>query len=116
MKSSLLYSVSILLGFSWIIFQNNTCNPIALQGTDFLKFYLILLTGFSLTVFLGKFLKINNRKQIVYFLTAIFVLGIIKLIRGIYLGKPVGYLTVILIIQITAILFIKSLYFTKKSK
>jgi len=36
---------------------------------------------------------------------SIFVLGIVKLIRGIFLGKAVGFLIMILILEVIVILF-----------
>lgn len=36
---------------------------------------------------------------------SIFILGIVKLIRGIFLGKPVGFLVMILILEVIVILF-----------
>lgn len=36
---------------------------------------------------------------------SIFVLGIVKLIRGIFLGKPVGFLIMILILELIVMLF-----------
>ncbi|MBD8083155.1 hypothetical protein [Chryseobacterium caseinilyticum] len=116
MKTTALYSVSVFTAMFWLFISHQTLNPITLKGPIFLQLYLIILTGFCVTVILGKLLKINNPRPILYFLISIFSLGIIKLIRGIYLGKPVGYLTVILMIEITVILFFKSTHFNRKLK
>ncbi|KQS90113.1 hypothetical protein ASG21_14205 [Chryseobacterium sp. Leaf394] len=116
MKSTALHSVSVITALFWLFISHQTLNPITLKGPAFLQFYLIILTGLCVTVILGKLLKINNLRSILYFLIIIFSLGIIKLIRGIYLGKPVVYLTVILMIEITVILFFKSTHFNKKLK
>jgi hypothetical protein len=94
--------------------EHNTCHPIFLKGPDFLRYYLILLTGIYLSIPILKFFKESVSKTTFYFLISIFILGLIKLIRGLYLGKPVGYLIMILIIEITVITIVKSFQFNKK--
>ena len=51
-----------------------------------------------------------------YFTGFIFLLGIIKLIRGIVLEKPVGFLVMILIAECIATVIFMSGYFNKKIK
>lgn len=46
----------------------------------------------------------------------IFVLGMIKLIRGILLGKPVGFLVMILIAECIVILLFKLFHVKNKIK
>lgn len=100
MKSLIMYSVSLIVSFVWLYLSHQTFNPILLKGPDFLKFYLLLLMVFYLMIFIGKRLKINNRKILLYFMLSVLALGIIKLFRGLYLTKPIGYLLMILITEI----------------
>ena len=116
MKSILFYSVSTMGSVIWLINSHQTFNPIALKGPDFLKFYLMLLIGLYLSILIGKFLKLSHSKTIFYFLIAILLLGITKLFRGLYLGKPVGYLVMILIMELIVIVFITSSQFNNKLK
>lgn len=106
MKSILFHSVPVFLSMVWLISYNDTYNPIALKGPDFLKFYMILLTGFYLSILILKYLNKAVSKTTFYFMISIFILGIVKLVRGIFLGKPVGFLILILILEFIVILFI----------
>lgn len=90
----------------WLVINKDTFNPISLKGPDFLKFYLILLFGFYSSVFGLKLFKESISKTTFYFMISIFILGIVKLIRGLFLGKPVGFLILILILEFIVILFI----------
>lgn len=90
----------------WLVMNTDTINPIFLKGPDFLKFYLILLFGFYSSVFVLRLLKESISKTTFYFMISIFILGIVKLVRGLFLGKPVGFLILILILEFIVILFI----------
>ncbi|MCU7617567.1 hypothetical protein NZ698_10190 [Chryseobacterium sp. PBS4-4] len=114
MKKIIIHSVPFFISLIWLLTEHQTYNPILLKGPDFLRFYLILLTGIYLSVFILKFFKESVSKTTFYFLISIFILGLIKLIRGLYLGKPIGYLIMILIIEIAAIIIVKSFQFNKK--
>lgn len=114
MKNIIIHSIPVFISMIWLMLEHNTCHPIFLKGPDFLRYYLILLTGIYLSIPILKFFKESVSKTTFYFLISIFILGLIKLIRGLYLGKPVGYLIMILIIEITVIIIIKSFQFNKK--
>lgn len=100
MKKLIIHSTPIVISFIWLVIEYNTINPITLKGPEFLKFYLILILGFYLSVFIVKLLGDKISQRTFYFLMGIGALGIIKLIRGIMLGKPVGFLTMILIAEL----------------
>lgn len=106
MKKMIIHTVPFIVSLIWLILNKNTFNPISLKGPDFLKFYLILLLGFYASVFLLKSLKEMVSKTTFYFMISILVLGIVKLIRGIFLGKPIGFLIMILILEVIVMLFL----------
>ncbi|PWN64430.1 hypothetical protein [Chryseobacterium oncorhynchi] len=116
MKKIIIHSVSIMVSFIWLIETRQTFNPFTLKGPGFLKFYLLLLLGFYSSIFILKLLKEPISKTTLYFMLFIFVLGMIKLIRGILLGKPVGFLVMILIAECIVILLFKLFHVKNKIK
>ena len=106
MKKIIIHTVPFIVSLIWLILNKNIFNPISLKGPDFLKFYLILLLGCYASVLLLKSLKETVSKTTFYFMISIFVLGIVKLIRGIFLGKPVGFLIMILILEVIVMLLL----------
>ncbi|WP_347217471.1 hypothetical protein [Chryseobacterium sp.] len=104
MKKIIIHSIPVAISFLWLITECNTFNPITLKGPDFLKFYLILVAGFYISVFIIKSIGKTFSHTTFYFLMLIGGLGMIKLIRGIMLGKPVGFLTMILILELIVML------------
>ncbi|KIC61784.1 hypothetical protein [Chryseobacterium taiwanense] len=114
MKKILIHTVPMAISFLWLLIVNHTFNPISLRGPDFLKFYLMLVFGFYLSVVALQVFKENFSKTTVYFMISIFLLGVIKLIKGILLGKPVGFLIMILVMEIIVILFIKLSHINQK--
>ncbi|MEY8758259.1 hypothetical protein [Chryseobacterium tongliaoense] len=99
MKKILCYSVPVMVSMIWLIFTQQTYNPISVKGPEFLKFYLILLLGFYSSVMILKSLKKSTSKTSFYFMFFILMLGIVKLIKGLMIGKPVGCLVLILMIE-----------------
>ncbi|KMQ69779.1 hypothetical protein ACM39_01645 [Chryseobacterium sp. FH2] len=99
MKKIIIHTVPLIISWLWLVINKETYNPITLKGPDFLKFYLILLLGFYSSFFLLKTLRETISKTTFYFMILIFSLGIVKLIRGIFLGKPIGFLAMILILE-----------------
>lgn len=95
MKKILFYSVPIMISLIWLILTQQTYNPISIKGPEFLKFYLILVLGFYASVSF----KENSSKITLYFMILIMLLGIVKLIKGLMIGKPVGYLVMILMVE-----------------
>lgn len=108
MKKIIIHTIPVIIGWVWLIMNQDTFNPVFLKGPDFLKFYLILLFGFYSSVFVLKSFNENLSKTTFYFMISIFILGIVKLVRGIFLGKPVGFLILILIFELVVILFVNS--------
>jgi len=106
MKKYLIHTISVLISFMWLVLTHHTFNPISLKGPAFLTFYLILLLGFYSSVFALKLFKETISKVTFYFMISIFLLGIIKLVRGIFLGKPIGFLIIILILEFAVLLYI----------
>jgi len=107
MKKLIIHFIPVGISFLWLVGDFGTLNPITLKGPEFLKFYLVLVFGFYLSVFILKSLKENVSKTTCYYILFIFLLGIIKLIRGILQEKPIGFLAMILIGEcIVTLLFI----------
>lgn len=106
MKKIIIHIIPVIISLAWLVINTDTINPISLKGPDFLKFYLILLFGFYSSVFVLKLFKESISKTTLYFMISIFILGIVKLIRGLFLGKPVGFLILILILELIVILFV----------
>lgn len=116
MKKVIIPTIPLTVSFVWLALNHQGLNPFLLKGPEFIRFYLILAGGFFVSVL---WMKINRKeipKIMFYFATAIFIVGITKLLRGVILGKPIGYLTVILIIELIVILIIKVSYCNKKFK
>jgi hypothetical protein len=103
MKKILFHSATIAISMIWLVINHQTYNPFSLKGPEFLKFYLILLSGFYLSVFSLNYLRQTFSNTTFYFMILILVSGVIKIIIGLFLGKPVGYLVILLIIQFIAI-------------
>lgn len=114
MKKNIIYSVPLITSLIWLLFTGNTMNPFILKGPDFLRFYLILLFGFYASVFALKIGKEPFLEAARCGMILIFVLGVIKLLRGVLLGKPVGFLLLILIMESIVFLFITSNHINRK--
>ncbi|MCP1299892.1 hypothetical protein NK356_12005 [Chryseobacterium sp. S0630] len=109
MKKLIIHSLLVVISLVWLMAVPQTFNPIILKGPDFLRFYLILVLGFYVSLFMLNSLKETISGTTFYFVGLIFLLGIIKLIRGLMLGKPVGFLVMILIAEcIVTLIFISS--------
>lgn len=106
MKKLIIHSIPIVISCIWLVAECRTFNPILLKGPDFLKFYLILVLGFYLSVFILKSFREKVSQSTFYFLILIGGLGIIKLIRGIMLGKPIGFLIMILLLELIVMLLL----------
>lgn len=102
MKRILFHSATIVISMIWLVINHQTYNPFSLKGPEFLKFYLILLSGFYLSVFSLNYLRQTISKATFYFMILILVSGMIKITIGLFLGKPIGYLVILLIIQFIA--------------
>ncbi|RQO39444.1 hypothetical protein DBR39_10750 [Chryseobacterium sp. KBW03] len=114
MKKITIHSVPVVISFIWLFATCQTFNPFTLKGPDFLKFYIILLLGFYASVFMINSLTETIPKTTLYFAGLIFLLGIIKLIRGMLLGKPVGFLVMILIAECIVTVFFMLAHVNKK--
>src|SRR5690606_17193493 len=104
MRKIIIHSVPIVISFVWLILVNHTLNPITLRGPYFLQFYLILLMGFYMSILGLKTLREKISKTTAWIMISIFLLGVIKLGRGIILDKPVGFLILILILELIVLL------------
>ena len=107
MKKVLIHILPVTFGFTWLILVNRTFNPLFLKGPDFLKFYLILIFGFYASILVLKSFKETISGTTYCFMALIFLMGIVKMIRGILLGKPVGFLILILVLEFIVFLAIK---------
>ncbi len=116
MKRMLIHTIPAVISFIWLITVNNTLNPFSLKGPDFLRFYLILIFGYYTSAFVLKHFRKEVSEIILYCLSAVFLVGTIKLIIGISLGKPVGFLIIILILELNVFLIIKRSYLRFKLK
>ncbi len=104
MKKIIVHTVAVLISLIWLFINHHTLNPVSVKGPVFLKFYLMLLLSYYISIFILKFFKERIGKTTWCFMVSIFFLGVIKLIRGISLGKPIGFLVMILIIEIVVTL------------
>ncbi|ASK31270.1 hypothetical protein CEY12_14665 [Chryseobacterium sp. T16E-39] len=104
MKKIILYGVSLIISMMWLILNHQTIDPFSLKGPEFLKFYLIFLFGFYTSVIIMKYFKEQRSNTTIFFMIFILAIGIIKLIKGLILGKPVGYLVILLGIEFIVIL------------
>jgi FtsH-binding integral membrane protein len=116
MKTIIIYSVLLITSLICLFFMGSTMNPIALKGPDFLRFYLILLFGFYASVFALKIAEEPFSGVTRYGMIFIFILGAIKLIRGIFLGKSVGFLLWILVVEGIVFLLINSNHVNRRIK
>ena len=116
MKKLIIHSVPVVISFTWLMAVHQTFNPVILKGPDFLKFYLILIFGFYASIFILNSLKETISRTTLCFAGSIFFLGIIKLIRGIMLEKPIGFLIIILIAEVIVILVFMLNHVNKKMK
>lgn len=116
MKKLIIHFIPVGISFLWLAGDFGTFNPITLKGPEFLKFYSVLILGFYLSVLILKSLKESVSKTTCYYILFIFLLGIIKLIRGIWLEKPIGFLAMILIGECIVTLLFISPHFKNKIK
>ncbi|AZA78623.1 hypothetical protein EG347_14445 [Chryseobacterium sp. G0186] len=114
MKKIIIHSVPVAVSIIWLAACCQTLNPIELRGPGFLKFYLILVTGFYISVFCLRFFGEALSKLSFYFMFLIFILGIVKLIRGVSLDRPVGILFCILVAEIIMIVICTSVQLKNK--
>lgn len=108
MKKLIIHFIPVVISCMWLIAECETFNPITLKGPDFLKFYLILVLGFYVSIFIVKSVGETVSQTTFYFLMGIGSLGIVKLIRGIMLGKPIGFLIMILIAELIIVFLLMS--------
>lgn len=116
MKKIVWYSTSVIVSMVWLVLTHHTYNPISLRGPEFIKFYLILLLGFYVSVMVLKSLKQQIPKMTFYFMIFIFLLGVVKLFRGLSLDRPVGILFSILVAEIIINMIFISTEFKHKIK
>ncbi|QBJ87287.1 hypothetical protein DDI74_13890 [Chryseobacterium gleum] len=116
MKKIIIHSVPVAISLIWLWTTYQTFNPIALKGPDFLKFYILLILSFFTSTFILNFFREKISEVTFYFSGFIFLLGIIKLIRGVVLERPVGFLVMILIAECIVTLVFMSIHFNKKIK
>lgn len=100
MKKIIIHSIPLLVSFTGLTVFCHTLNPIILRGPEFLQFYFTLTIGFYLSVFCLRFFRENLSKISFYFMIFIFLLGVVKLFRGLSLDRPVGILFSILVAEI----------------
>lgn len=116
MKNILIHTAPVITGLIWLYTENHSLNPVMAKGPDFLKFYLILVLGTYLVTFFLKRSGETTLKTSLYFIFFILILGIIKLVRGISLGKPVGFLIMILILEFIIMMLVMSYHIKHKTK
>ncbi|REC80518.1 hypothetical protein DRF60_02090 [Chryseobacterium elymi] len=116
MKKIIIHSIPILVSFIGLAIYCHTFNPIILRGPEFLKFYFTLTIGFYFSVICLKFFRENLSKVSFYFMIFIFLLGIVKLFRGLSLDRPIGILISILVAEIIVNVIFISAEFKDKTK
>ncbi|WP_312902034.1 hypothetical protein [Chryseobacterium taichungense] len=110
MKRILIHTIPAIISFIWLLSVNHTINPFSLKGPDFLRFYLILIFMFYSLILIFKYFKHKISETVLYGLVSIILVGIIKLFIGIILGKPVGFLIIILILELIVLMIIRRSY------
>lgn len=116
MKKMIIHSVPIVVSFTGLEIFCHTLNPIMVRGPEFLKFYVIMLLGFSISVFCLKLFRENRSTVSLYFMLFIFILGVVKLIRGLSIDRPVGILISIIVAEIIVFMMFMSTDFKHKIK
>ncbi|MGK6343409.1 hypothetical protein ACMGDK_14315 [Chryseobacterium sp. DT-3] len=116
MKKIIIHSIPVLISFIGLAIFYHTLNPIVLRGPEFLKFYFTLTIGFYLSVVSLKFFRERPSKISFYFMIFIFLLGVIKLFRGLSLDRPVGILFSILMAEIIVNMIFISTEFKNRIK
>ncbi|MCQ9641356.1 hypothetical protein MP478_18405 [Chryseobacterium sp. WG14] len=116
MKKYIIHLVPFIISFTWLVEECQTLNPTFLKGPEFLKLYIFLLLGFYASIFMLRLFHEAVSKVTFYGLAFIFGLGILKLIRGLMLGKPIGFLVMILIIECIAGASVIQYYFKNNTK
>lgn len=114
MKKTLIHALPVALSFSWLLLTGHTFNPIILKGPDFLKFYLLLISSFYALVFFLSLFRERISKTTLYFMALLIISGIVKLIKGMILQKPVGFLLIILIGELAVMLSVYLCHFNKR--
>ena len=114
MKKILIHSLPVTLSFTWLHLTGHAFNPVTLKGPDFLKFYLVLISSFYALVFSLTLFRESISKTTLYFMALIFMSGIVKLIKGMILQKPVGFLLIILIGELAVMLSVYLCHFNKR--
>ena len=116
MKKIIFHLIPVLISFAGLAVFCHTFNPIIVRGPEFLKFYFTLTIGFYLSVFCLKFFREKLSKITFYFMIFIFVLGVVKLFRGLILERPVGILFSILVAEVIVSMILISTEFKDKIK
>lgn len=116
MKKLIIHSIPVVISCIWLVAEFQTFNPIRLKGPEFLKFYSILIVGFYISIFIVKSRKEIISRVTIYFTVLILGVGIIKLIRGIILGKPIGFLALILMAESIVVFLLMSWKLNDKIK
>lgn len=114
MKKVLIHTLPVALTFTGLLVTGHAFNPVALKGPDFLKSYLILIFSFYASVFSSTLFKESISKTTLYGMALIFILGVVKLINGIILQKPVGFLLMILTGELAVMLSVYLYHFNKR--
>lgn len=116
MKKIIVHLVPLAISWVWLILNEPTFNPLVLKGPDFLKFYLMLLFGFYASASILKISGESFSKMTFYGMIFIFILGVVKLIRGIVFEKPVVFLLMVLLMESIVFLFVNSGKVNRKMK
>ncbi|MDP9958752.1 hypothetical protein [Chryseobacterium lathyri] len=116
MKKIIIHLIPVFISITGLALYCDTFNPIIVRGPEFLKFYFTLTIGFYLSVYCLKFFRENLSKITFYFMIFIFLLGVIKLIKGVILERPVGILFSILVAEIIVNMIFISTEFKDKIK
>ncbi|KFF22469.1 hypothetical protein [Chryseobacterium sp. JM1] len=116
MKKIIIHSLPIWVSFVGLAVFCHTLNPIMVRGPEFLKFYFTLTIGFYLSVLSLRSFGERLSKVSFYLMIFIFLLGVVKLFRGLSLDRPVGILFSILVAEIMISIIFISIEFKHKIK
>lgn len=93
----------LLLPLLFIFQQYDKWNPFRLRGKEFLAFYILLLLFCHLTRRLEHTFIRNAIRESLWgrlLVVLILIIGLARLVQGVYNAKPVGYLVLLLVLHL----------------
>ncbi|RFS24687.1 hypothetical protein DVR12_05660 [Chitinophaga silvatica] len=98
--------IGYFLPFIYVYIKSGGISPYNLDGKQFLSFYCSLFLVNLVDV--RWLLKLNESRVdlLRWVTTGVMVLGMVRLTQGLYNGRSIGYLSIILIVQLFTMLMV----------